>query len=202
MPEIKFIHDEQRATASRGRKGWTFTVDGALSLYWAPSEHAIRRVASRLLAGRSGEAFGGAGLITPGAVTVTSRGHDRPPRGKVLQAGEVTVETVTTKSGREKPREKRPVFVFELDGREPTATFASLAEAKVACATAAFMTRGRLGRFAEAEAAFKDQFGKVCKVHLLGRKIVAKDEAGGIWAVGLQEGHAPRFKLVVPPALN
>lgn len=199
MPEFKVYQDAKKA--ARGLPSYSFTLDGAESLYWCPTEHAANRVIGRLRLGRSGEAFGGAGVATAGATTAAAltRGHKRPGRGKVVKAGEVTVETVTTKSGRVKPREKRPGFLFELDGKaDESLVVASEAEAKAMCAVAAFKTRGKLGRFAEAEAAFRDKTGKACKVHLVGRKVVAKDEDGGLWAVGLQDGEAPRFKLVVP----
>ena len=206
MPEITVVHDAARAASSGGRKAWTVLVDGAPSLYWCPSEHAARRVASRLRAGRSGEAFGGAGLVLPAGVLATSRGHPAKARGKVVSAGEAVVETVTTKSGRVKPREKRPAFVFELDGKcDERRKFASEQEAKAACACAAFASRGRLGRFAEAEAAFLDAFGKKCKVQVLDLpgsalhgKVVAKDEGGGLWHVGFRSGGgAVKFVQVV-----
>ncbi len=196
---IKVYQDAKKA--ERGLPSYSFTIDGAESLYWCRTEHAAKRVVDRLQLGRSGEAFGAAGVVSAGASTAAAltRGHKKPARGKVVRAGEVTVETVTTKSGRTKPREKRPGFLFELDGRaDEGLVVASEAEAKKLCAVAAFKTRGKLGRFAEAEAAFKDAYGKACKVHLVGRKVVAKDQDGGLWAVGLQDGEAPRFKCVAP----
>lgn len=198
MPEIKVYQDQDKAT--RGIVSWSFTVDGIESLYWSPTEHAIRRVISRLSAGRSMEAFGGTGLVAAAGATVAAatRGARKRGRGNIVRAGDVVTETVEMKSGRQKVREKRPGFVYELDGKAHEIPFTSDTDAKGACAWAAFKTRGRLGRFAEAEAAFKELFGQECKVHLFGRKVVAKAADGSLWSVGIFADEPVRFKKVVP----
>lgn len=206
--KLELKHDLARDSATGGRKGYTFTIDGAPSGYWCPTAAAALRVIGRLGAGRSGEAFGGAGVVTPGASTVRTPGHDRPPRGRVVRAGEVTTETVTLKSGRVKAREKRPGYLYELDGKACEGkVVTSEAQARGLCAVHAFATRGRLGRFAEAEAAFRDAYGKDCKVQVLDlpgsalhQKIVAKDADGGLWHVGMRpDGGVIKFTLVMPP---
>jgi hypothetical protein len=206
MAEFKVVEDAGRAERSRGRKSWTFTVDGEPSLAWCPTKAAAERIVNRLRLGRSGEAFGGAGVASAGPqmATALSRGHDKPARAKVIQVGEVTTEEVVAKSGKVKPRQKRPAFSFELDGkhREEFKT-TSEAEAKAACAVEAFMTRGKRRRLAEAEAAFKELHGLNCKVQTapeLSGKFVAKDEKGGIWAVKMGVEGAIKFDLVVPAA--
>lgn len=207
MPDIQVVHDLAREKSSEGRKAYTLTIDGQPTMYWCPTEYAAKRVAQLLLEGRSGEAFGGAGIVTPGNVVVISRGHDKSGRGKVVSAGDVTTETVITKSGRTKVREKRPGFLYELDGKaHENKVVATEQEAKTLCAIHAFCTRGKLGRFEEAEKTFRDQYGKGCKVHVINlpgsalhRKLVAKDDDGGLWHVGMRpEGGPIKFVLVVP----
>lgn len=203
MPEITIVHDAKRAETSRGRKAYTLTIDGQPSRYWCPTEAAAQRVARRLLLGRSGEAFGLHVVSTDTQrVGGATRGHDKPGRAKVVAMGEVTVEEVTLKSGRVKPREKMPGFGFELDGKEPAETFASEQAAKVGAACAAFLTRGKHLRFAEAEAAFRDKYGLSCKVQYVGptAQVAAKDEQGNVYAVGIVAGEPIWFKLTVPAA--
>ena len=193
---------QDAAKAERKIPSYTFTVNGQESLYWCPNEYAVQRVINRLKLGRCGEAFGAAGVVSAGADTALAltKGHNKKSgRGKVVAAGEVTTETVTMKSGRVKTREKKPGYLYELDGKaRENKIFTSETEAKAACAVEAFMSRGKLNRFAEAEATFLDKYGKKCKVQLLGRKIIAKDEDGGLWAVGLVQGEDPWFKSIVP----
>lgn len=204
MHEFKII---DRGESVHRLKRFTFTVDGHPSLYFSSTKRNIERVIDRLKLGRSSEAFGGAGTATfarsPILVKYASlTGEDKPARGKVIAGGEVTTETVETKSGRTKPREKRPSFLFELDGKVYDGNHTSEAEARGACAIAAFMTRGKLGLKDEARAAFKDERGKDCKIHLVAGKLVAKDTDGKLWWVGVTLG-APltrkyRFKAVLP----
>ena len=207
MSDISIIHDAAREVSSRGMKAFTFTIGGQSSGYWARTKAAIERVVTRLKLGRSGEAWGGAGVVTVGdkeVATANSRGHDKPARGKIVKAGEVTTSTVTTKSGKEKIRETRPGFIYELDGKASDKIVTSETEARQLCATHAFMTRNKLGRFAEAEAHFKDQFGKTCKIHCVpefGHKVIAKDQDGGLWSVGFKagiNGDKIKFTAVVP----
>lgn len=202
---IEIKEDAARAEGSRGRKSFTLLIDGQPSLYWCPTRRAAERVKERLERGRSGEAFGGNGVAATSTekVTTSAKGHALDGRGKVICVGERTVETVVTKSGREKPREKRPAFSFELDGKHHESIVAGSEEqAKALCAVAAFTTRGKLGKFALAEAAFKDQTGLDCKVQAapeLGGKVVAKDSKGGLWLVGFKDGDSVKFSRVVPP---
>lgn len=207
MTNITVVHDNYRDTSSNGHKSWTILINDAPTLYWCPTHFAAQRVATRLRQGRSGEAFGGAGIVQPIGVTATTRGHSSTGRGKVVSAGESTIETIETKSGRTKPKEKRPAWIFELDGKaNESMKFASEQEARSYCAAAAFVTRGILGRFNEAEKAFEDNFGKKCKVQVLDLpgsalhgKIVAKDADGGLWHVGFRaSGGAVKFVQVVP----
>lgn len=167
-------------------KRFTFTVDGIPSLYWCPTRHAVERVVTRLKLGRSGEAFGGAG-VTTGGVRVgyaSPSGEDKKARAKVMEGDEIVTEIVTMKSGTTKPREKRQGYIFELDKKIYEGT-ASEQETKTLCAVAAFMTRGRMGVNEEAQAAFKDLTGMDCKIHMFAAKLVAKDQDGGLWFVGV-----------------
>ncbi len=172
------------------QRRFTFTVDGALSFKWFPTRVAAERCVNRLKAGLSGEAFGGAGVATVAGKQVSdveyaaADGNGKKARAKIASAGEVTTEEVETKSGRKKPRERKPGFVIEVDSKVFEGG-TDLKQVKADAATAAFMTRGKLGVQEEASAAFKDLTGKLCKVHLIGQKLVAKDQDGGLWWVGV-----------------
>lgn len=170
----------KHAETGRAVPSWTFRVDGQESLHFAPTEAACRRVVGRLQQGRSAEAFGDrvTAVVGDRAVLPVKGGRGHVERA----AGEVVVETVTTKSGRTKPRETRPGFVYVLDGGEGVAA-PSEAEARALCAIEAFRTRGKLNpdRWAEAEAAFREQHKKDVKVHQVGRRVVAKDADGLLW---------------------
>lgn len=167
-------------------KRFTFTLGGLPSGMWFPTRYAADRCLNRLRAGRSAEAFGGAGA-TNGGVGIqyaSLDGSDKPARAKIVRGDEVTVETVTTKSGRTKPREKRPGFVVELDGKAFEGG-TDEAAARGLAAVQAFVTRGKFGLKEEAASSFKDLTGKDCKVHHFGHKIVLKDQDGGLWWVGI-----------------
>lgn len=171
--------------ANHPLKRFTFSVGGVPSLYWCATRPAVERVVSRLKAGRSGEAFGGAGTAAGAAVGYASpSGADRKGRARLVRAGEATTELVETKSGKLKAKEKRPAFVVELDGKAYEGG-TDEAGARALAAVAAFQTRGKVGCVAEARAAFKDFYGKDCRVHHVGTKLVAKDQDGGLWWVGV-----------------
>ncbi len=167
----------KHAETGRAVPSWTFRVDGQESLHFAPTEHACRRVVGRLQQGRSAEAFGDTvtAMVGDAAVLPTKGGRAKVERA----AGEVTTETVTTRSGRTKVKERRPGFVAVLDG-QPIATTTSEADARAYAAVEAFRTRGKLnpGKWADAEKAFREQFKKDVKVHQVGRRVVAKDADG------------------------
>lgn len=184
-------------------KRFTFTVDGKPSLYWSATRPAIERVVNRLKLGRSGEAFGGSGLTTAGARLeyASLSGEDRKARAKIELGGEVTVEETETKSGKKKAREKRPGYVVTLDGT-PYDGGTTEAGAKELAAVGAFMTRGKLGVKDEARAAFKDATGKDCKVHHVLNKLVAKDEDGNLWWVGVALGAPLTRKYRFKPVIN
>lgn len=200
-PALEVVHDPAREKATRGHKAYTIKVGGQESLMWFPTVHAAQRCAGRLLLGRSLEAFGGSGVATAAgvAVGVTAAGRGRAGRGKVERSHrEVAVSTAETKSGKAKPRETRPGFVFVLDGREGVHA-PSEAEARALCAVEAFRTRGRLNpaRHAEAEKAFREQKKKDCKVHQVGRRVVAKDDSGLLWLARFDaEAGEWRFKMI------
>jgi hypothetical protein len=182
---------------------FTFTVDGLPSGMWFPTRHAADRCVLRLKLGRSGEAFGGAGLTAAGASVgyAALDGNDRQARAKVEVGGEVTTETVEAKSGRTKPREKRPGYVVTLDGLAYEGG-TNEQEAKGLAAVQAFLTRGKFGLKEEACEAFKDAFGKCCRVHHFGHKLVAKDEDGGLWWVGVNLKAALTKKYTFKPVLG
>lgn len=197
MPDVKVYQDSDKA--AKGLASWTFTIDGQESLYWCPHEAAVNRVIDRLNKGRSGEAFDGAGTVNLAKAATAAVKNHRRGRGKVEKAAdEAVVKTVTTKSGKTKVRETRPGFVYTLDGKAHEKPFTSELDARAACAWEAFKTRGKLGRFAEAEAAFKELTGKKGKCHLLGRKVALKDQDGALWSVGIWPDQPIRFKKVVP----
>lgn len=182
LPEFK-VHE---FPDNPPQKRFTFTVGGLPSLFWCPTRHAVERVISRLKLGRSGEAFGGAGLTSAGPRTgyAALDRSDRKARARVFRDGEVVTATVETKSGRQKVRETAPAFLIELDGK----TFHGATteqDAKGVASVGAFMSRGRLGCKEEARAAFKDLTGKDCKIHYFAGKLVAKDSDGVLWWVGI-----------------
>lgn len=166
MADFQIIHDEARGKTSAGRKVWTFTVDGTPSLYWCPTRPAVERVISRLKMGRSREAFGGAAVVAGDRVIGTA--GPGSGRGSVTSRAPATpTHTVTMGSGRTKQRDNPSTWHYSLDGTECSESFASEAEARSACAIRAFMTRGKLGRIAEAQSALEARHpGKTCKVYV------------------------------------
>lgn len=68
-----------------------------------------------------------------------------------------------TRSG--KPSPSRPAWRYVLDGRRSTQSYPTEQSARAACAVAAFMSRGKLGRLAEAQGALEAAYpDRPCKV--------------------------------------
>lgn len=176
--------DEAADVEPRAVPSWTFRIDGQESMLRCPTKYAAERVVDRLRRGMSRAVNGGSGVTSSGAVA-GSQGAAKLVRGKVEPAGEVTTETVTTKSGRKKPREKRPGFLYVLDGAEQPVKVPTETEAKTLLAFHAFRTRGKLNPAwaGAAQASFRDQHKKDCRVHQVGRRLFAKDEVGLLWSV-------------------
>lgn len=216
MPEFKVIHDPEREESSRGRKAFTFTVDGVPSLMWfpnassvdhpgRPADYFVQRTIRRLQEGRSTEAFGDSfspQVLPEGDVAV--RGAigkvPRAGRGKVLELP--PQEDTPTTDIRGKPRVARPRYTYELDGKTSEESYHTEAEAKAACAIAAFMTRGKLGKVAAAQAALKEQFpdGEEVEVYACAEKHkVCAVVDGEEYAVGFEPDGSFRFKKVEVP---
>lgn len=165
---------------------WTFTVDGAETLIYCPTEYAARRKVQRLQQGRT-DALGGPVLMTGGGPVRTAA-----PRARVFREdGEPSYTTTRAGKRREVPKGWR----FELDGTCCQGTYATEAEAREACAVRAYLTRGKLGRLKEAEEAFVAQHGKPCEVKVQGGKITAHAEDGSCHSVGFFPGQV-RFKEI------
>lgn len=213
MPEFQIIHDEEREEQSRGRKAFTFTVDGVPSLLWfpnaldeeghpgRPADYFVQRTIRRLQEGRSAEAFGDAGpaIAVVGAVQVAQSVSRSPrkARGKVVTK-EVPERAEAVTDMRGKPREPRPTYTYELDGKPSDRTYATEKEAAAACAIAAFMTRGKLGRIPDAQAALEEQFPDcVCEVYACPtqHKVCARVDDED-YAVGFEADGTFRFKKV------
>src|SRR5262245_39354278 len=100
VPKFEIYQDPARAP--RVLQSWSFRVDGHESLMWFASEAAAKRYTTRLLAGRSNEAFGDpfAKVRPPTVVAGDQTIEPASPkaRGKVEPGGEVTTETVEMKS--------------------------------------------------------------------------------------------------------
>lgn len=201
LPKVEIYQDTVKA--ERGLASWSFRIDGQESLYWSPTEYAARRVVTRLLAGRSGEAFGGGGVAGAVAVSYAGKNGDRKARAKVFQHGEMTTGVKITKSGKEKPVEKRPAFKFEIDGKVYEDFMAiTESEARIACAVESFKTRGKLNPnlHKRAEEEFEERFKKKCKVHQVERKIIAKCEDQSLYLVGFEPDGEIKFKMIRPAA--
>lgn len=188
----------------------------------APTYH-VDRCISRLKAGRSREAFGPAPEVSVGGVPL--RTEDDSQETKALEAmksagvpeslAKQAVEQLkklqgkgrgrvyseegkapegTTDSG--KPRTARPVWRYSLDGKPSEKTFPTEAAAREACATAAFMTRGKLGRLAEVKAALEAQFpGVECKVWACKGEHCVRAKAGEVeYLIGWEPDGTFRFK--------
>lgn len=202
MAEFKVFCDETR----KGRvdkdgaplECYTFAVNGAPSMKWfkpcllpreqlppaydaalPTEEYYVRRCIGRLRQGRSREAFGGPSLaMGPGGVLVQQQAA--PARGTVCRCDQT----------------RR--WKYTIDGREAPDTYPTEAQAREACAAAAFMSRGKLGRFAEAAEAFRQCHGKGCEVRVEGRGVVAVAEGCGTrYAVGF-DAQGVRFKALAP----
>lgn len=162
---------------------YTFTVNGTPSMKWFKpcqvegllATYYVERCIGRLKAGRSREAFGGP-VLAMGAAGDLVWMEAPAPRGSVRRC------------------EKRNRWVYTLDGREAEQTYPTEATAKEACACAAFMTRGKLGRLKEAVETFRACHGKGCEVRIKGRAVVAVAEGCGTrYAVGF-DAAGVRFK--------
>lgn len=174
------------AKAERGLPSFTFTVDGAPALMWFRTERAAQRKIDRLRAGRS-NVFGGPALLVDGKPVGQADGP-KIRANIVKSASEVTTETVKMKSGREKPREKRPGWDYELDGQHFAVAVTSENEARELCAVHAFVTRGKLSRVGDAAALVEKRFGVsgakafICpKRH----KVMVRDESGAEYVIGI-----------------
>lgn len=137
---------------------WTFRVDGQESLYYCPRQDAAERVVKR--------------LQDPGALRSRESVGRQAARsaflGQAVVAEAPRVEVVPLPSGR---------CGYRLDGGE-LVECASKAEVMVCADTAAFMTRGKLGRLAEAKAQLEAERGCACEIAVENGKIVAIDEHG------------------------
>lgn len=189
MANIEVYQDADKA--SRGTQSWTFRVDGQASGLWCPTEHAARRVVSRLLAGRSREAFGGAVIATAGGTVVAMR--SQPARACVECVETPVAEMRKLGSGKSKPAVAQSSWRATVDGKE-VGVFGSEPEARAACALRAFMTRGKLGRLKEAEEAFRQIHGKTGSCHYDGKSVVLVSESGDRYAVKLAADEPPAFK--------
>lgn len=123
---------------------WTFSVDDRESLFYSDTEDGIRRVVGRLKQGRTRE----------------NRNTKRVGTSEVPR-----VAVTETDDGK---------FCACLDGQDHHHEFNTADEARCYCAIEAFLTRGKLGRKAEVEAAmnahpdlpddgvFTVQDGRIC----------------------------------------
>jgi hypothetical protein len=203
VPEFKVVHDEEREATSRGRKAFTFLVDGVPSLMWfpnasseehpgRPADYFAQRTIRRLQEGRSTEAFGGPTVVNGG-----ERQHAlglRAGRGKVVEAPQPEAEAAPDIRG--KPRSARPRYKYELDGKSSEETYATEAEAKAACAVAAFMTRGRLGKLSAAQEALAEEYPDAeCEVYVCDKRHkVCATVDGEDYVVGFEPDGTFRFK--------
>lgn len=175
MAEFQVVHDPDRE--NRGIQCYTFLVDGVPSLKWfhrchlsghAPTFYADRCI-GRLKKGLSREAFGGPAVMLAGASAAPPAG-----RGKVYQAGTVAY---TSKAGKSV---ERAAWKYDLDGQCCGETYPTEDAAKAACALAAFMSRGKLGRVGEAQAALEAAHpGCSCKVSVCAKKHKVVAEVDG-----------------------
>lgn len=185
--EYKVVKDESKV-GKVDKNGaplecYTFTINGMPSMKWfkpcmvegLPEDYYVQRCIGRLRNGRSREAFGGP-IVTAGVDGNVFVSATQPPRGFVSRCAH------------------RKRWVYTLDGSEASETFPTEAMAREACAIAAFMTRGKLGRLAEAAEAFRAEHNKACDIRVEGHGIVAHSECGARFAVSLTAGNAPRFK--------
>ena len=182
--QYKIVQDQGRA--ARGLPSYTFLIDGRPSLAWCANERAVQRKIDRLRAGRS-DVFGGPVLMVDGKPVARVGGQKI--RAKIVPSeGEVTTEMVTTKSGKQKPREKRPGFDYELDGRRYPVKVSSESEARELAAVHGFLTRGKVGRAMDAAKLVGERFGaKGCRVFLCARrhKLMVRDESGAEYVIGV-----------------
>lgn len=204
MPKFKIIHDAERAEATRGRKAFTFTVDGVPSLMWfpdassedhpgRPADYFVQRAIGRLNAGRSTEAFGGpVAVASAGEVRAASQ----PARGRVEQLGQPTEATIDIRG---KPQSGRPRFTYTLDGKPSEDSYATEAEARAACAVAAFMTRGKLGKIQAAHSALQEEYpGAECAVYVCDKRHkVCATVDGEEYHVGFEPDGTFKFKKLV-----
>lgn len=197
----EIIHDPGRE--ARGIQCLTFTVNGEPSLKWfhpctiegLSRTYYVERCINALKAGLSREAFGGP--------VATIRSADGPARqvnlnpggrGKVFHEDAEAAET-TTRSGKTVRRGGRR-YRYSLGGQPSEESYPTEAAAKEACAVAAFMTRGKLGRLVEVESAFKSEYDQACVASMDSGSVIATAEDGTRYAVRLAAGEVPRFKVI------
>lgn len=131
---------------------WTFTVDGKESLYYCPHEEAARRVVRR--------------LSDPYALRSRESNGYAAPGGRATRQPRVQIHDL--EDGR---------CAYRLDGGEPVECD-SKEEAHAHADAAAFMTRGKLGRLAEAKEVAERELGCRCEIEVRGGKIVAVTKDG------------------------
>ena len=193
--KVEIYQDKDRAKA--GVQSWTFSVDGQPSGMWCPTEYAAHRVVTRLEQGRSGEAFGRS-VAVAGDRDVRVAEALPKARGRVVEVPKKGKEKVALGSGKEKEREAKPSYKYVLDGKESADEYPTEAAAREACAFAAFMTRGKLGRLAEVEEAVKADCGEDCKAAYDGKAVTVKTKSGKVYVARVVAGEPVRVKQANP----
>lgn len=143
---------------------WSFRIDDQECLMYYPTEYSARRTCDRMREGRSA-VFGGP---TVGGQPTSA------PRAAVRQCG---VRRELTRGGK---TVERPLFRGCLDGVD-TEVSGTEREAREDVAVRAMMTRGKLGRLREVEAAL----GEPCAVSVSGGRVFAETSDGRRFVVSI-----------------
>jgi hypothetical protein len=194
MPVYEVVKDERKE--ERGVPCLTLLIDGRPTLIWCPKcetpglgeDYFVRRKIARLKAGR-------ADALASGAAPRTAGLPGKKRTARVFQS-DAAPGLITTGSGKQREAPRR--WRYELGGEPSEGDYATEAQAREACACAAYLTRGKLGRLAEMEAAFEGQHGKACEARVCPErhKVVLSDEGGTEYVAGVQPDGTFRFKAI------